>query len=529
MPKALRTRFWVIVATLVAGAVCLVPTVAGDMPSWWDKLVPVKKLSLGLDLKGGVHLVLGVQVDKAVENQTERVANELRDTFRRKRYAVGSVRREGLATVILQPSPETPRDKVREEIASYTTFKIEKDDAGEMRLQMSAAEVERIRTFAVDQGLETIRNRIDQFGVAETTVIKQGTNRILVELPGVSDQARARQLIGKTALLEFKMLDETNSLEDALKGAVPPGSQVLYQQETDPATGRVNKTPYLVQKRVILTGADLNDATVDLSGSSGKGPAVSMNFNNRGGRTFALVTEENVGKRLAIVLDDNVYSAPVIQEKITGGRAQITGRFSVEEATDLAIVLRAGSLPAPVEILEERSVGPSLGSDLVRKGVIATAAATLVVLVFMGVYYALSGLVANLALVVNLFLLVGVMAAFGASLTLPGIAGIVLTLGMAVDANVLIFERIREELRAGRTIKAAVDNGYNRAFVTILDSNVTTVLTAVVLLVVGSGPVKGFAVTLTIGLLVSMFTAVVVTRWIYDYVLMTRPVAKLSI
>ena len=280
---------------------------------------------------------------------------------------------------------------------------------------------------------------------------------------------------------------------------------------------------------MILTGGDLNDAQVDLSGSSGKGPAVSMNFNNRGGRAFALVTEENVGKRLAIVLDDNVYSAPVIQEKITGGRAQISGRFTVEEATDLAIVLRAGSLPAPVEILEERSVGPSLGSDLVKKGVLATLAATLVVLIFMGIYYALSGMVANLALVINLFLLLGVMAAFGASLTLPGIAGIVLTLGMAVDANVLIFERIREELRAGRAIKAAVDNGYNRAFVTILDSNVTTVLTAVVLLVYGSGPVKGFAVTLSIGLIVSMFTAVVVTRWIFDYVLMTRPVAKLSI
>jgi preprotein translocase subunit SecD len=529
MPRALRVRFWIIVAALVAGAVCLVPTLAGDLPAWWSRLVPVQKLRLGLDLKGGVHLVLGVQVDKAVENATERVANELRDTFRRKRLGVGTVRREGLTTIVLVPSPESARDKVRAEIAEYPTFQTEKDDAAEIRLQMRASEADRIRVFAVDQGLETIRNRIDQFGVAETTVVKQGTNRILVELPGVSDQARARQLIGKTALLEFKMLDETNSLEEALKGTVPPGSQVLYQQETDPATGRTNRTPYLVQKRVLLTGGDLNDAQVDLTGASGKGPAVSMNFNSRGARTFALVTEENVGKRLAIVLDDNVYSAPVIQEKISGGRAQITGRFTVEEATDLAIVLRAGSLPAPVEILEERTVGPSLGSDLVRKGVIATISATLVVLVFMGIYYALSGLVANLALVVNLFLLLGAMAAFGASLTLPGIAGIVLTLGMAVDANVLIFERIREELRAGRAIKAAVDNGYNRAFVTILDSNVTTVLTAVVLLVYGSGPVKGFAVTLSIGLIVSMFTAVVITRWIFDYVIMTRPVAKLSI
>ena len=338
-------------ATLVAGAICLVPTLAGEMPAWWNKLVPVQKLRLGLDLKGGVHLVLGVQVDKAVENATERVANELRDTLRRKRLGVGTVRREGLTTVVIIPSTDSPLDKVREEIAEYPTFQIEKDDAGEIRLQMRAAEADRIRTYAVDQGLETIRNRIDQFGVAETTVVKQGTNRILVELPGVSDQARARQLIGKTALLEFKLIDETNSLDEALRGVVPPGSQVLYQQETDPATGRTSRQPYLVQKRVILTGADLNDAQVDLSGSSGKGPAVSMTFNNRGGRVFSMVTEENVGKRLAIVLDDNVYSAPVIQEKITGGRAQISGRFTVEEATDLAIVLRAGSLPAPVEIL----------------------------------------------------------------------------------------------------------------------------------------------------------------------------------
>ena len=218
MPKALRVRFWIIVASLAAGALCLVPTLAGEMPPWWNKLVPVQKLRLGLDLKGGVHLVLGVQVDKAVENATERIANELRDTLRRKRLGVGTVRREGLTTVVLVPSADAPLDKVREEIAEYPTFQIDKDGAGEIRMQMRASEADRIRTYSVDQGLETIRNRIDQFGVAETTVVKQGTNRILVELPGVSDQARARQLIGKTALLEFKLIDETNSLEEALKG-----------------------------------------------------------------------------------------------------------------------------------------------------------------------------------------------------------------------------------------------------------------------------------------------------------------------
>ncbi|HEY5999053.1 MAG TPA: protein translocase subunit SecD [bacterium] len=522
-------RFWIIVATLVAGALCLAPTLLGEMPAWWTKVVPVQRLRLGLDLKGGVHLVLGVEIDKAVENATERVANELRDTFRRKRLGVGTVRREGLTTIVLVPSPESSRDKIRVELDEYPTFQIDKDAADEIRLTMRSAEVDRIRTFAVDQGLETIRNRIDQFGVSETTVVKQGTNRILVELPGVSDPRRAIELIGKTALLEFKLLDETNSLEEALKGNVPPGSQILYQQDKDPSTGRTSRTPYLVQKRVILTGTDLNDAKVDLSGSSGKGPAVSMSFNNRGARTFALVTEENVGKRLAIVLDDNVYSAPVIQEKITGGRAQITGRFTVEEATDLAIVLRAGSLPAPVEILENRSVGPSLGADLIRKGIISTVVGCLLVMVFMAIYYGLSGLVADFALLVNLTLLLASLAALRASLTMPGIAGIVLTLGIAVDANVLIFERIREELRGGRAIRAAIETGYARAFVTILDTHVTAMLTAVVLYFAGSGPVKGFGVTLFVGLAISLFTAVVVTRVIFDWVTMTRKITKLSI
>jgi preprotein translocase subunit SecD len=529
MPKALRMRFWIIVATLLAGAVCLVPTLVGEMPAWWNKLVPVQKMRLGLDLKGGIHLVLGVQVDKAVENQTERVANDLRDTLRRKRLQAGGVRREGLTTVVVQLQQDSAREKIRAEFDEFPTFQIEREDAEEVRLQMRAAEVDRIRKYAVDQGLETIRNRIDQFGVAETTVVKQGTNRILVELPGVSDPRRAIELIGKTALLEFKMLDETNSLDEALKGNVPAGSQLLYSKETGPAGARGARQPYLVQKRVFLAGADLTDAKVDLSGSSGKGPAVSMTFNNRGARAFALVTEENVGKRLAIVLDDNVYSAPVIQEKITGGRAQISGRFTVEEATDLAIVLRAGSLPAPVEILENRSVGPTLGAALIRKGIISTVVGCLLVMIFMAVYYSLSGLVADLALLINLFLLMASLAALQAALTLPGIAGIVLTLGIAVDANVLIFERIREELRGGREIKAAIETGYGRAFTTILDTHVTAMLTAVVLYFAGSGPIKGFGVTLFIGLAISLFTAVVVTRVVFDWVIMTRKVAKLHI
>jgi preprotein translocase subunit SecD len=528
MPKAIRLRVGIILATLVIGAICLLPTLAGDMPDWWQRIAPVQKLHLGLDLKGGLHLVLGVQVDKAVENAVERVATDLKDTFRRKRIVAGPVRREGLTTIVIPLSSESPREKVREELADYTTFE-QGGDAGEIRLTMRQAEVDRIRKFAIDQGLETIRNRIDQFGVSETTVVKQGTNRILVELPGVSDPHRAIELIGKTALLEFKLVDEAHSLEEALKGNVPAGSEVLYHQETDKASGQTSRTPYLIEKRVLLTGGELNDAQVELGGSSSPGPHVSMSFNKRGASVFARVTEENVRRRLAIVLDNNVYSAPVIQEKIGGGRAQITGRFTMEEATDLAIVLRAGSLPAPVEVLENRSVGPSLGADSIRKGIVSTVVGCLLVMVFMAAYYHLSGLVADFALLVNLFLLLGSLAALRAALTLPGIAGIVLTLGIAVDANVLIFERIREELRGGRAIRAAIETGYGRAFVTILDTHVTAMLTAVVLYLAGSGPVKGFGVTLFVGLAISLFTAVVVTRVVFDWVTMTRKITKLSI
>jgi preprotein translocase subunit SecD len=315
-------------------------------------------------------------------------------------------------------------------------------------------------------------------------------------------------------------VEEDARLNRALEGDVPPGTEILYQKET----GR----PFLVSKRVYLTGDYLTDARVDLSDPS-EGPAVSMNFDRRGARLFSLITEENVGRRFAIILDDNIYSAPVIREKIPGGRARISGSFNIDDATDLAIVLRAGSLPAPVEILENRTIGPSLGADLIRKGIMATLIGSLLVFAFMAVYYKLSGLVADFALMVNLFLLMAALSGLQAALTLPGIAGIVLTMGIAVDANVLIFERIREELRQGRPVRGAIETGYSRAFTTIVDANVTTILTAVVLYLVGTGPIKGFAITLIIGIGISMFTALVVTRFIFDYITLTRRVSSLSI
>ncbi len=387
-----------------------------------------------------------------------------------------------------------------------------------------------MRELAVRQALETIRNRIDQFGVAEPSIQQQGENRILVQLPGVQDPERAKALLGKTALLEFRMVDEKVDPEAALRGTVPDGDEILYQRRVDKETKQERKTPFVVQKKASVTGRDVATARVSIDQNTSE-PYVSVEFNAAGGKAFGDVTEANVGRRLAIVLDGNVHSAPQIREKIPSGRAQITGGFTTEEATDLAIVLRAGALPAPVQVLEERAVGPSLGADSIRKGLGSTAGAGLVVALFMLVYYRLSGLIADVALGLNLLILLACMAALGATLTLPGIAGIALTIGMAVDTNVLIFERIREEMRAGKSPRAAIDSGFSRAFVTIIDTHVTVLVTAGILYNFGTGPVKGFAVSLFIGLVASLFTAVFFTRLIFDliYVRPGRPVQAISI
>jgi preprotein translocase subunit SecD len=314
----------------------------------------------------------------------------------------------------------------------------------------------------------------------------------------------------------------------ALQGSVPPGSEVLYKVDEDPATKRTSRTPFLLKKAALLTGASLTDARVQLDSQYGE-PYVSIELDKKGARTFERVTGENVGKRLAIVLDDKVYSAPTIQEKIGGGKARITGRFTMEEARDLAIVLRAGALPAPVTVLEERTVGPSLGADSIRSGLISILVGGLLVLAFMGVYYKLSGLLADFEVILDLALIGAGLAAFGATLTLPGLAGVILTIGMAVDNNVLIYERIREELRLGKTPRGAVDAGFDRATTTIMDANITTLISAVVLFQFGTGPIKGFAVTLSIGVIASMFTAIVVSRLIFNYFLDVRKIRRLSI
>ncbi|HSQ84782.1 MAG TPA: protein translocase subunit SecD, partial [Desulfobacterales bacterium] len=397
-----------------------------------------------------------------------------------------------------------------------------------MQLNLPSKEADQIKKLAADQALETIRNRIDQFGVSEPDIRRQGDKRILVQLPGIKDTKRAKALIGKTALLEFKLLDDTHDVNQALKGNLPPGDEVLYGIKEDPNTNRTYKTPYLLKKRTLLTGANLTDARVQIDSQYNE-PYVSIDFDKKGARDFERITGENVKKRLAIVLDKKVYSAPVIQEKISGGKARITGRFTTEEARDLAIALRAGALPAPVKILEERTVGPSLGTDSIRKGLISMCVGGLLVVLFMIIYYRGSGFIADIALVINILLIAAGLAGFQATLTLPGIAGIILTIGMAVDANVLIFERIREELNIGKTPRAAVDAGYDKATLTILDANVTTLIAALVLFQFGTGPVKGFAVTLSLGVVASLFTALILTRMVFDYYLMKRKVTRLSI
>jgi len=366
---------------------------------------------------------------------------------------------------------------------------------------------------APQRALEVIRNRIDQFGVLEPVIQLQGQDRILIQLPGVTDRERAKEIVGRTAHLEFRLVgDDPDLLKKAAEGETVAGYELKYMKNREG-----EKEPLILEEEVVMTGDVLVDATMEFSQQGFGQPYVSLELNDKGGDIFADATGRNIGRRLAIVLDGEVYTAPVIRERIPSGRAQITGNFSVQDAKDIAIVLRAGALPAPVEIIEERSVGPVLGKDSVEKGIRAIIMGGLAVLIFMAVYYIIAGVIADVALILNIILITGALAYFKATLTLPGIAGLVLTIGMAVDANVLIFERIREELGLGKTLRAAISAGYDKAFWTILDANITTLITALILFQFGTGPIRGFATTLSIGIIASMFTALVVKRLIMDW------------
>ena len=518
MPRHLRVRIALVVLVVAA--------------STWYLYPPKKTINLGLDLQGGIHLMLGVEADKHVASQTDRAAEDLKGALERKGIGIRRIAREGNAAILVElANPQAWNDALTA-VSEFGTFERRDDNqaAGRFRLVMSERRISQLRDDAVRQGLETIRNRVDQFGVAEPTITRQGSERILIQLPGVQDPARAKALIGKTALLEFRLLDERTSVEQALAGHLPETSEILYRRDVDKQTKAERKVPFVVQKRSLLTGAELTRAEVQADPNSTGNWQVAIEFTSTGARIFGEVTEQNVGKHLAIILDGNVYSAPRINERIPGGRAVITGQFTVDEARDLAIVLRAGALPAPVVILEERTVGPSLGADSVRQGLIAITASAAIVFVFMLFYYRMSGLIADVGLGLNLLMLVACMAAFGATLTLPGIAGIALTIGMAVDTNILIFERIREELRVGKSPRAAIDAGFRRAFTIIVDTHATVLVTAVILYNFGTGPVRGFAVSLFVGLAASLFSAYFFSRLLFDLLYGLRgKVAKVSI
>ncbi|MBU0900280.1 protein translocase subunit SecD [bacterium] len=376
---------------------------------------------------------------------------------------------------------------------------------------------------AVDRALEIIRNRVDEFGVSEPIIQKQGKEKILVQLPGIKDIERAINLIGKTALLKFKLVNEDN-LEEAIGGKAFEGYELLYQENENK-----RKAPLLLKVEPELTGANLVEAQVKFDPNMFNRPYIAIELDEEGANKFAEITGTNLNKRLAIVLDDKIKSAPVIKSKISDGKAVIEGDFTLEEARDLAMVLRAGSLPAPIKIIEKRVVGPTLGEDSIKKGISAVLIGLVIIIIFMLAYYKLSGLVASLTLLVNLVIIFALISLFKATLTLPGIAGIALTIGMAVDANIIIYERIKEELRLNRTIRASIDTGYQRAFSAIFDSNLTTLIIGFVLFVFGRGPIKGFGVTLSIGIITTMFTAVYMSKVIFDFINFKYRLNKLSI
>ena len=515
---SLRWRALLAAFVIVLALLYVLPSIPSVRNSPLGSVLPADEINLGLDLKGGIHLTLGVDLDAALANAIGSAGQDLRLEAREKKIMV--LRPKLLGTRQMEFS--LLKTEQRQELESllkgrFGSFEITtSEDAGngQVRYVLTATDayVKYLEDLTMDQALKTIRNRIDQFGVAEPDIRKQMGNRIIVQLPGLDDPKRAINIIGRTAHLEFKLVDEGADVQAAVAGTVPPESELAYLQDKRGAAE--SKTPIVLKSEVVLTGEYITDANVQFD-SYGQA-YVGMNFNARGSRIFEEVTGANIKKRLAIVLDGTVHSAPVIQDRIGGGRASITGQFTTEEAHDLAVVLRAGSLPAPVTILEERSIGPSLGQESIDSGMLAAGIGGILVVLFMSIYYRRAGLIASFEVILDVVLILAGMAAFGATLTLPGIAGIILTLGMAVDANVLIYERIREELRHGESVARAIQNGFERASITIVDSNLTTIIAAVILYQFGTGPVRGFAVTLTLGILASMFTAIFVSRIFFD-------------
>jgi preprotein translocase subunit SecD len=513
-----RWKALAIILTALVVCLCAVPNFFSEatVKSWpaWAQ----RRLVLGLDLQGGSHILLEVDANAVKKDKLEQVRDDARRTLRDAKigYTGLAVRNDNVEVRISKESDvPTALAKLRELsqplgglLGSSGQRSLEVTDAGGGLIRLSvpqAAITERIRQ-AVEQSIQIVERRVNQLGTVEPSIQRQGQDRILVQVPGLQDPTRLKELLGKTAKLDFRMVDLTVPADQAQQGRVPPDSEVLMSS-TSP------KVPYVIKKQVLVSGGDLTDAQPGFDQRSGE-PIVSFRFNTSGSRKFAQATSENVGQPFAIVLDNEVISAPVIREPITGGSGQISGSFTVQQANDLSILLRAGALPAPLTVIEERTVGPGLGQDSIAKGELAAYVGSIMVIVFMLVTYRLFGVFANIAVAINVAMIFGVLSLLNATLTLPGIAGIVLTVGIAVDSNVLIYERIREELRAGRNAISAIDAGFKRALSTILDSNITTFIAAAVLFYIGTGPVRGFAVTLGIGIITTVFTAFTLTRLI---------------
>jgi len=520
-----RWKIWLILITLIVSIMAALPNVM-KVPTWWPTSLS-NPMNLGLDLKGGIHLVVDVAVDVAVVHNVEEEVSTVRSTLRQNKIRYQRLDAKGNSiSLTLKDSSDNQKALalLKDALPKYNI----ENKGNQFTFTITEAEIKEIKRNAMVQSVEVIRQRIDALGTTEPVIARQGEHRILVEIPGFNDSSAAKALIGRTAELEFKLVDEKGDLDKALQGDIPLGDEIVYGK-AETRNGKSFKQPYLLKKRIELSGAMVADARVSIDSRYNE-HAVSLKFNSKGARIFDRLTKNHVGERFAIILDGEVNSAPVIRERISGGTAQITGNFSPAEAHNLAIVLRAGALPAPVKVVEERSIGPSLGQDSINQGFNSIIIGSILVLIFMLVYYKLFGLVANIALVFNMLLLVAAMSMIGATLTLPGMAGIVLTIGMAVDSNVLIFERIREELNIGKTPLAAIDSGYTKAFSTIVDANITTLIAAIVLFQFGTGPVKGFAVTLSVGIIASMFTAITVTRAIIALTTENRGrIKKLSI
>ena len=485
------------------------PNLVPNTPEWLLKINALP-MYLGLDLRGGVHFLLQVDMHSAIEKRAESTAADLRTQFRDKRIRHAGISRQG-NTVVIAFNDEQERARANDLLRSTQPDLVvtEGNRAGKFILsaELSQKAIQNVQEYALKQNISTLHNRINELGVAEPVIAQQGADRIVVQLPGVQDTAKAKDILGRTATLEVRMVDDSpEALTQMAQGNVPFGDEKYFDRE-----GR----PILVKRRVVLTGENLNDAQPGFD-SQTQEPTVNLTLDNKGARIFRDVTRDNVGKRMAIILFEKgkgeVVTAPVIRQEIAGGRVQISGRMTTIEATDTALLLRAGSLAAPMEIVEERLIGPSLGADNIAAGFRSTLYGFGFVAVFMILYYQVFGAVSVFALTCNVMLLIALLSMLQATLTLPGIAAIALTLGMAVDANVLINERVREELREGRSPQQAISEGFDRAFATILDSNVTSLIAGIALLIFGSGPVRGFAVVHCLGILTSIFTSVVVSR-----------------